>query len=181
MSSTRARLLVATPEMSDPNFFRTVVLMLEHNEEGAMGLVLNRVYDAGAEEVVPYWADHLKPPGNLHCGGPVSADSIVGLARIPVAGLDGTAPLVGLVGVLDLYRQPEELPGVDSVRLFSGYSGWESGQLDAELDAGGWIVVNADPDDPLTDDPDGLWGRILGRQPGVLGLFANYPDDPTSN
>ena len=72
MTSTRGLLLVATPELIDPNFFRTVVLMLEHTDEGAMGLVLNRTYDAVAEEVVPYWADRLKPPGTLHCGGPVS-------------------------------------------------------------------------------------------------------------
>ncbi len=181
MTSTRGLLLVATPELVDPNFFRTVVLMLEHTDEGAMGLVLNRTYDAVAEEVVPYWAERLKPPGTLHCGGPVSEESVVGLGRVPTDGADGVAPLVGPVGVLDLYRQPEELPGVDSVRLFSGYAGWEAGQLEAELAVGGWIVVDAEPDDALTDDPMGLWRRVLGRQPGLISLLADYPEDPAAN
>ncbi len=181
MTSTRGLLLVATPELIDPNFFRTVVLMLEHTDEGAMGLVLNRTYDAVAEEVVPYWADRLKPPGTLHCGGPGSEESVVGLGRVPTDGVEGVAPLVGSVGVLDLYRQPEELPGVESVRLFSGYAGWEAGQLDAELTVGGWIVVDAEPDDALTDDPGGLWRRVLSRQPGLISLLADYPEDPTAN
>jgi len=181
MSSTRHRLLVATPELFDPNFFRTVILILEHTDDGAMGLVLNRTSDVVADEVVPYWADRLKPPGTLHCGGPVSAESVVGLGRVPHDAAEGVALLVGPVGVLDLYRQPEELPGVESVRLFSGYAGWEAGQLDAELAAGGWIVVDADPDDALTDDPVGLWRRVLGRQPGWLGFLAGYPEDVSTN
>jgi putative transcriptional regulator len=181
MTSTRGLLLVATPELLDPNFFRTVVLMLEHTDEGAMGLVLNRTYDAVAGEVVPYWAERLKPPGTLHFGGPVSEKSVVGLGRVLTDSVEGFAPLVGPVGVLDLYRQPEELPGVDSVRLFSGYAGWEAGQLDAELAVGGWIVVDAEPEDALTDDPRGLWRRVLARQPGMIGLLADYPEDPAAN
>ncbi|MEE2768487.1 MAG: YqgE/AlgH family protein [Actinomycetota bacterium] len=181
MISTKARLLVATPELLDPNFFRTVVLMLEHNDEGAMGLVLNRTYDAQADEVVPYWANHLKPPRTLHCGGPVSEESVVGLGKIPNSDLEGAAPLVGAIGVLDLYRQPDELPGVGSVRLFSGYAGWDPGQLDAECEVGGWMVIEPEPEDLLTDDPGGLWRRVLARQPGMVALLAEYPDDPASN
>ena len=111
----------------------------------------------------------------------MSEESVVGLGRVPLDGADGVAPLVGSVGVLDLYRQPEELPGVDSVRLFSGYAGWEAGQLEAELALGGWIVVDAEPDDALTDDPMGLWRRVLGRQPGLISLLADYPEDPAAN
>ena len=181
MISTKGRLLVATPELLDPSFFRSVVLMLEHNDEGAMGLVLNRTYETPADEVVPYWAERLKPPRTLHCGGPVSEESIVGLGQISLDTTEGVAPLVGSVGVLDLYREPADLPGVNSVRLFSGYAGWEEGQLDAELAAGGWIVVEAVAEDPLTADPEGLWSRVLGRQAGLIRLLAEYPDDLAAN
>ena len=121
MSSTRARLLVATPELLDPNFFRTVVLMLEHTDEGAMGLVLNRTYDAVAEEVVPYWADRLKPPGTLHCGGPVSEESVVGLGRVPLDGVDGVARHTDV-----LERAVVQLPKVAAraVTAMGGWKGW---------------------------------------------------------
>ena len=164
MISTKGRLLVATPELLDANCFRSVLLVLEHNHEGAMGLVLNRPYETPADEVVPYWAEQLKPPRTLHCGGPVSGESIVGLGQIPIDTTEGVAPLVGPVGVLDLYREPSDLPGVNSVRLFSGYAGWGAGQLDAELAVGGWIVVDAAPEDPLTADPEGLWARVSSEE-----------------
>jgi putative transcriptional regulator len=83
--------------------------------------------------------------------------------------------------VVDLHRSPDELPGVEPVRLFAGYSGWSAGQLDAELVAGGWIVVDAIPEDALTTSPEDLWRIVLGRQPGLLGHLAGYPDDPSVN
>jgi putative transcriptional regulator len=88
---------------------------------------------------------------------------------------------VAQLGVVDLHRSPDELPGVDPVRLFAGYSGWSAGQLDAELAAGGWIVVDALPEDALTTSPEGLWQVVLARQPGLLGHLAGYPDDPSVN
>ena len=72
--SSRARLLVATPELLDPNFHRVVVLMLEHNQDGALGLVLNRPRLIGGAAAVPQWEDRLAAPGYLHTGGPVSED-----------------------------------------------------------------------------------------------------------
>ena len=181
MTSTRARLLVATPELVDPNFHRSVVLVLEHNDDGALGVVLNRPRLVGGAEVVPQWADRLAFPSRLHRGGPVSEDSVIGLALGPAGGIDGLSPLLGQLGVVDLHRSPEELPHVEPVRLFAGYSGWSAGQLDAELLAGGWIVVDALPEDALTPSPEELWQAVLGRQPGLLGHLAGYPDDPRLN
>ena len=179
--STRARLLVATPELLDPNFHRSVVLVLEHNDDGALGVVLNRPRLVGGAEAVPQWADRLAFPSRLHNGGPVSEDSIIGLALGPAGGIDGLSPLLGQLGVVDLHRSPDELPGVEPVRLFAGYSGWSAGQLDAELVAGGWIVVDALPEDALTTSPEELWRIVLGRQTGLLGHLAGYPDDPSVN
>ena len=179
--SSRARLLVATPELLDPNFHRSVVLVLEHNDDGALGVVLNRPRLVGGAEVVPQWADRLAFPSRLHSGGPVSEDSVIGLALGPAGGIDGLSPLLGQLGVVDLHRSPDELPGVEPVRLFAGYSGWSAGQLDAELVAGGWIVVDAIPEDALSTEPEGLWSVVLARQPGLLGHLSGYPDDLSAN
>ena len=181
MTSTRARLLVATPELVESNFHRSVVLVLEHNDDGALGVVLNRPRLVSGGDAVPQWADRLAFPSRLHSGGPVSEDSVIGLALGPAGGIDGLSPLLGQLGVVDLHRSPEELPDVEPVRLFAGYSGWSAGQLEAELLAGGWIVVDALPEDALTPSPEELWQAVLGRQPGLLGHLAGYPDDPRLN
>ena len=181
MTSTKARLLVATPELLDLNFHRSVVLVLEHNDDGALGVVLNRPRLVSGGDAVPQWADRLAFPSRLHSGGPVSEDSVIGLALGPAGGIDGLSPLLGQLGVVDLHRSPEELPDVEPVRLFAGYSGWSAGQLEAELLAGGWIVVDALPEDALTPSPEELWQAVLGRQPGLLGHLAGYPDDPRLN
>ena len=181
MTFTKARLLVATPELLDPNFHRSVVLVLEHNDDGALGVVLNRPRLVSGGDAVPQWADRLAFPSRLHSGGPVSEGSVIGLALGPAGGIDGLSPLLGQLGVVDLHRSPEELPDVEPVRLFAGYSGWSAGQLEAELLAGGWIVVDALPEDALTPSPEELWQAVLGRQPGLLGHLAGYPDDPRLN
>jgi putative transcriptional regulator len=181
VTSTKARLLLATPELLDPNFHRSVVLVLEHNDDGALGLVLNRPRLVSGGDAVPQWADRLAFPSRLHSGGPVSEDSVIGLALGPAGGIDGLSPLLGQLGVVDLHRSPEELPDVEPVRLFAGYSGWSADQLEAELLAGGWMVVDALPEDALTPSPEELWQAVLGRQPGLLGHLAGYPDDPRLN
>ena len=95
MDGTKARLLVATPELTDPNFHRAVVLVLEHNDDGALGLILNRPRLVGGAEAVPQWADRLAYPAQLHTGGPVSEESVIGLAIGPPDATDGISPLLG--------------------------------------------------------------------------------------
>jgi len=88
---------------------------------------------------------------------------------------------LGPLGVVDLHRSPEDLPGVGSVRLYAGYAGWSAGQLDAEMMAGGWFVVDAFPEDAVAEEPTDLWRVVLGRQPGLLGHLEEYPDNPSMN
>jgi putative transcriptional regulator len=178
---TKARLLVAVPELVDPNFVRAVVLMLEHTDDGALGVILNRPRLVGGAEAVPHWADRLAYPARLHDGGPVSTDSVIGLGRGPVGSFEGLSPLVGRVGVVDLHRDPAELPEIDEVRLFAGYAGWSAGQLEAELAAGGWLVADAHEEDARSGDPDGLWRNVMGRQDGMAALLRDYPDDASLN
>jgi putative transcriptional regulator len=178
MASTARRLLISVPTLHDPNFFRTVVFMIEHNDDGALGVVLNQPTETRIDAVLEPWAPFAAPPAVAFVGGPVQQhEALIGLAR--VAGVDASdewQPLIGRVGTIDLARDPHDArPDVEAVRIFAGYSGWGPAQLDGELEAGGWFVVDALPDDLFTSDPAGLWRSVLRRQGGELAVSANYP------
>jgi putative transcriptional regulator len=179
----RGRLLVAAPPLVDPNFDRTVVLMLEHGDEGALGLVLNRPSETPLIDAVPEWSPLAATPAVVFAGGPVSPDSVIALARSEVDDdRDGWVPITAGIGTIDLARAPEEVPVViEGVRVFVGYAGWAPGQLEDELERGAWFVVDFDLDDAFSREPDHLWRHVLRRQTGRLAMFANAPGDPSSN
>jgi len=181
--SARGRLLVATPTLYDPNFSRSVVLVLEHTEDGALGVVLNRPSETAVAESLPDWNRLASAPDVVFAGGPVSPEAAIGVVRAGTTEqADGWAPLFGHLGTVDLGRDPVELPvPVQNLRVFAGYAGWSEGQLDGELDAGGWFVVDAAPDDVFTSEPDRLWGSVLRRQGGRLAMFASAPPHPSLN
>jgi putative transcriptional regulator len=178
MTSTARRLLVSVPTLGDPNFFRSVVFMIEHTDDGALGVVLNRPTDSRVEDLLDAWAPYAAPPAVAFVGGPVqSHEAVIGLARVrQIDASDAWQPLLGPVGTVDLARDPIDAhPAIDAVRLFAGYSGWGPGQLEQELEVGGWFVVDARPDDLLTADPSNLWRTVLRRQGGDVAAAANYP------
>jgi putative transcriptional regulator len=188
MASTARRLLVSIPTLGDPNFFRSVVFVVEHNADGALGVVLNQPTETRVDAVLEPWAPLSAAPGVVFVGGPVQQhEALIGLARVgELDPGDGGAwqPLLGRVGTVDLGRDPlDARPDIEAVRIFAGYSGWGPSQLDGELDAGGWFVVDAHPDDLLTPDPAGLWRAVLRRQGGDVAVSANYPlgDGPATN
>jgi putative transcriptional regulator len=178
MATTVRRLLVSVPTLHDANFFRSVVFMIEHNDDGAIGLVLNQPTDAVLADALPDWSALAAPPAVAFVGGPVQQhEAVIGVARVGrVEESDAWQPLLGRIGTVDLGRAPSEVRGdIEVVRVFAGYSGWGPQQLDGELDHGGWFVVDALPEDLLTSDPAGLWRRVLRRQRGDLAISANYP------
>jgi putative transcriptional regulator len=179
----KAKLLVATPMLGDPNFDRTVVWLLEHGEEGALGVVLNRPSDLPVADPLPSWADHTEPLSVVFLGGPVSTNSVIGLARLSGDGPDGAwEQVLGTVGVLDLTADPLLLaPALTGLRCFAGYAGWGPDQLETEIEEGAWFVLDADPADPFTDAPEALWRSVLARQRNELARVALVPDDPTMN
>jgi putative transcriptional regulator len=184
--SVREKLLVATPELLDPNFARTVVLVLEHTGEGALGVVLNRPTETPVDDSLVRWADRAAAPGVVFVGGPVQPDAAIGLARrapgAPELESIGFAPLFAGLGTVDLERAPDEIDdAIEAVRVYAGYSGWGPGQLDGELAAEGWYVCDAVPGDVWTARPGELWRDVLRRQPGPLRLVAGFPDDPSLN
>lgn len=172
--SNRGKLLVATPLLFEPTFHKTVVLLLEDNDEGAYGVILNRESVERVDDHLPGWGRIATGSGLIHIGGPV--EPAVGLALAPARpGIEASLPGLSLV---DLELPPDD--DLKSVRVYSGYSGWSPGQLDAELAEGAWYVVAASPDDPF-DEPDGQWSRVLRRQAGRLAMVASFPDDPGLN
>jgi putative transcriptional regulator len=183
MAYHTGQLLIATPRLLDPNFHRSVILLLDHDVEGALGVVINRPSDLPLRAVLPPWAEAVTEPQMLFAGGPVSPDSALGVGLAIGAGpADGFKRLVGDVGLVDLDAEPDEvLPDLVGVRVFSGYAGWGEGQLENEIEDGSWYVVNAVSTDLLHPDPAGLWRSILRRQPGELAYVANFPIDPTMN
>lgn len=185
MTSTAGRLLLAEPMLGDPNFFRTVILMIDHTDEGAMGLVLNQPTKVGVGEVLPGWGAPATEPAVLHVGGPVEERSAWCLAQLaPGVTRPGFVQVLGNVGLLDLDLEldPDDLVGdVTALRLYAGYSGWGSGQLEDELSVDSWIVVDANVDDPFLPDGAELWQRVLTRQGGHLARLSLFPRDPGLN
>jgi putative transcriptional regulator len=175
----RGKLLVAAPPLVDPNFDRTVVLMLEHGDDGAIGVVLNRPSETELDDVFPEWRSVASPPGVVFVGGPVSPDAVIALGRGGAAG-DGFLDIGGDLGSVDLASDPLDV-GLERLRVFAGYAGWGPGQLEQEIEQGAWFVVTTDGADPFVDDPTHLWRAVLRRQKNRVAMFANYPDEVSSN
>lgn len=174
---------MANPTLGDPNFDRTVILMLEHGDEGALGVIINRPSPLDVHEALPDWARFAGQPEVVFIGGPVGPGSIIGLALRSAELPDGAwQPVLGLVGVLDLSADADELgAAVDTVRVFAGYAGWGGGQLEGELAQGAWFVVDAEVSDPMSPDPEGLWRMVLRRQPPPLNRYALFPPSLSVN
>lgn len=180
MDSLKGHLLIAGPSLVDPNFWRTVVLVGEHSEEGALGVILNRASEATVDEALPELAVLVDDIGSMHVGGPVQPSAIVVLADFAEPERAGSLVLDS-VGFLPSEVDPDALGELYRARVYVGYAGWGPGQLDGELEEGSWIVEPALPEDVFTDDPDSLWSDVLKRKGGPFGVLALMPPDPSSN
>jgi putative transcriptional regulator len=182
--STVGKLLIAEPMLGDPNFDRSVVLMIEHNDEGALGVVLNRPTDLEVDAVLTEWVDLAASPPVLYMGGPVEQNGVLALGRRrhPDVRVPGWTPVLGDVGTVDLHLEPHEVADtLDGVRFFAGYSGWGGGQLEAEMDESAWLVVPAVADDVFAPDADTMWRSVLRRQGGRVSMLADFPAHPSLN
>jgi putative transcriptional regulator len=187
--SLGGRLLVATPLLGDPNFRRTVILVVEDEpEEGTLGVVLNRPTEVQVAQVLESWTDLVTGPTVVFKGGPVSPNSALALALArgedePLGwrSLDGSS-LMSRLGLVDLEAPPELLAdGITSLRVFAGYAGWGPGQLREEIAEGAWYVLPGQPTDAFLADPERLWPEVLRRQGGEYAIVATYPEDPLQN
>src|SRR4051812_33620552 len=172
MDSLRGQLLLASPALQDPNFLRTVVLVAEHNEEGAMGLVLNRPSPAEVGEAAPEIGAVVEPGGVVHVGGPVQPLAITILAEFDDPD-DAALIVFDSIGFVRAERETDPLDvSIRRARVFAGYAGWGAGQLEAELEREDWIVAPALAGEVFTDDADGLWAAALERMGGRFALLA---------
>jgi putative transcriptional regulator len=181
------QLLVAAPALVDPNFDHSVVLLLDYDDEGALGVVLNRPSPVPVGEILADWSDLTAEPAVLFHGGSVGTDSALAVATVQTAEPDSEEPmgwrrLFDSTGIVDLDTPTELLASaVSDLRIFAGYAGWGSEQLEAEIEEGSWYVVPSLPSDVFDGDPGGLWQRVLRRQPGELAWVSTRPLDPTLN
>jgi putative transcriptional regulator len=181
VDSTRGQLLIAGPTLQDPNFWRTVVLIVEHSDDGALGLVLNRPSESTVRDAVPQLGDLINPEDSVLVGGPVQPSSVIVLADF--SDPDEAALLAfDQIGVLGSGFEVEELvDGVRVARAFAGHAGWGPGQLDDELERGDWILEPATFSDAFTPEPTDLWSDVLARKGGSYALIARMPVDPSMN
>jgi putative transcriptional regulator len=181
--SLAGKLLVASPTLRAPEFARSVIALLEHNEEGALGLIINRPGDASLLDVVPPVADIASTPAVVFSGGPVQPEVAIALGvTADGSASEGWRPIVGPLVTVDLDYDPVLLAAsLRELRVFAGYAGWSAGQLEAEIVDGAWYVVERFPGDTFADLPDRLWSQVLRRQPWPLSAVSTCPDDPTMN
>ena len=175
---------MAMPPLTDPNFDRSIVFMLEHSPEGAIGVVLNRPTPERPIEV-GRWFDRASHPARVFAGGPVETQALIGVAeRGEYVLTSGWAPLGGeseaTIGTVDLALDPIDVP-VERLRIFRGYSGWGALQLDGEIADDAWAIVDVQGSDLFTDTPEGLWRTVLRRQPTELSWLAHFPNDVSMN
>ena len=179
--SLKGQLLVAGADLLDPNFRRTVVLVTEHDDEGAVGLVLNRPAETTVVEAVPGLSPLVDDDAPVFVGGPVDQQSVLVLAEFddPEESAATVFEDVGFVhGNADIALAACT---TRRARVFAGYAGWSAGQLDDELEADGWIVAPATRDDVFDADEE-LWSAVLRRQGGsYYELLATMPADPSLN
>jgi len=184
MESLVGHLLVATPALRDPNFDRTVVLLVAHEEGGALGVVLNRATEVPVAEMFGPWGGVACDPGVIFEGGPVQPEANICLARVrsQAGSTRGFNRVEGTLGTVDLSTDPDDMrDDIIEVRVFAGYAGWAAGQLEDEIELGSWLTFKALPSDPFTDRPDDLWSMVLRRQGGLYAAIAQFPADPTLN
>jgi len=177
-------LLVASVLLADGVFNATVVLVLDADGDGALGVVLNEVSPTALDSVLPDWVSVVSEPRLLFHGGPVSPNGAICLAKVRTSGEEppGWRRLFGDVGLLHLDTPVEIVTGAyDDLRIFAGYAGWGAGQLEAEVEEGMWHVVDAEAGDVFGDEPLELWRTVLRRQRGSLALFSTWVEDPAQN
>jgi putative transcriptional regulator len=181
VESLRGQILIAAPMLADPNFARSVVLVAAHDENGALGLILNRPLDVPLSDVAPALDAIAEPGSTLHRGGPVAPESAVVLAEFLDPSL-AALMVFGNVGFPSAECDLDQLASnVRRARVFAGHSGWGPGQLDEELEADGWIVGQLAPDELWQTDTSALWSTALTRKGGSYALLAKMPEDPSVN
>jgi putative transcriptional regulator len=184
MQPAPGSLLIASATLVDPNFARCVLLILDSNDDGSLGVILNQPSETPVDEVLAAWRDVVNPHGVFFRGGPVELNAALALGSVVSADDPpvGWRQVFGPLGMVDLDSSPDDFLGrISGLRIYAGYAGWGAGQLDDEIAEGSWHVVPARSTDLFSGNPDRLWREILRRQPPPLSMLATLPEDVTLN
>ena len=190
--SYKGSFLIASPRLGDPNFTRTVVFMVEHNAEGAFGLVLSRptpvtfdrLYDHIFDDAADTSVRNLLSDFPVYTGGPVQGSAVFFLHTLEAVGTESVQPGLYLGSqAADLEQLIARLGDDDppKMRVFTGYSGWAPQQLEREIDEGGWLIRTATIEQVFEVSHDKLCGELLGSFGGDLGILGRLPSDPEMN
>jgi putative transcriptional regulator len=174
------QLLIASATLFDPNFRRVVILVGHHDEDGAIGVVLNRTLGITVREAVPPLGELVEPDEPLFSGGPVQADSVVVVADFADPS-QAQLLAVGSIGFLPPETDEHGLTAITRARVFAGYAGWDGGQLEFELEEGSWLLEPALPSDIFHREPERLWQDVLRRKGPEFDMLRLMPDDPAMN
>lgn len=175
-------LLISEPYLEDPNFKKTVVLVVEHDSSGTVGFVLNKRTELCLHDVME---NMPRFTSNLYLGGPVEQNTLhfIHSSSLSIPGSIEVASGLNWGGdfdtLLDLISSGEVTE--NEVRFFLGYSGWGPGQLFSEIENKSWIVSNYSTQSILDVDCNELWHHILNSMGDQFKLIANYPDNPQLN
>ena len=183
MQPAAGSLLIASATLFDPNFARCVLLVLNSDSDGTLGVVLNRPTETPVGEVLSTWQDMTSEPGVFFRGGPVELNAALALGSLREGPEpSGWRPLTGSLGIVDLDAPPDEFLGrLNALRVYVGYTGWGAEQLEGEIAEGSWHVVPAADHDLFSGNPDRVWGEVLRRQPPPLSMLATLPEDVNLN
>jgi putative transcriptional regulator len=172
-------LLVSEPMLSDPNFFRSVILLTEHDPEGTLGFVLNHISAVNVDNVLPEFSVKGIP---IFIGGPVGNDQLFFIHTIGEELHNSSKLMDGLYLGGDMthleFMLNNNLASTQQIRFFVGYSGWEPQQLSKEIDENSWIVTKTNPTQVMRDS-DEYWKEVmigLGKEFEVLSKFPSNPD-----
>jgi putative transcriptional regulator len=180
MESLQGQLLIAAPSLLDPNFRRTVILIAQHTEDGAMGIVLNRPSEATVLDAVPLLGDLVGDDAAIWAGGPVEPGGVIVLAAFDDA-TEAAELIFGDVGFMSADADPADVArATRRARVFAGYAGWTAGQLEGELGEESWLTAAPIEDDVFAPEGD-LWSDVLARQGGAYALLSKMPPDPSLN
>ncbi|MEI7760947.1 MAG: YqgE/AlgH family protein [Thermoleophilia bacterium] len=181
MQSLRGHLLIAGPDLLDPHFRRSVILVGEHGEEGAMGVILNRPSPVSVADAVPPLAEIVTEGEIVYVGGPVQPQAIVVLGDFRDTA-EAAALVLGSIGFLPgEIETAADIASLTRARVFAGYAGWGPNQLEGEIAQESWILEPALAEDVFTAEASHLWSTVLRRKGGAFAVLALMPHDPSRN
>ena len=181
LDSLKGKLLIASPSIYDGNFRQTVVLIAEHNDDGAMGVVLNRPSETSIGEAAPQLSSVTDAGDPVYVGGPVQPSSVIVLAEFEDPA-DAALTILGDIGFVGVGSELDDVgERVRRARVFAGHSGWAPEQLEAEMERDDWIVEAAARDEIFSADAGELWQQVLARKGGQFAVMARMPFDPSVN